>query len=95
VTTVSADRQSWPWPDSLDALSAAPDHHKLLLENGSVRVLDVRIPAAQGNVLLDTRVTPFPSPRPAAEWLLPVPPHSIENVGTSEIHLLSVESERL
>jgi hypothetical protein len=47
VTTVSADRQSWPWPDSLDALSAAPDHHKLLLENGSVRVLDVRIPAGQ------------------------------------------------
>jgi predicted metal-dependent enzyme (double-stranded beta helix superfamily) len=33
----------WLWPDSLDALVAAPDHHTLLLENDRVRVLITRI----------------------------------------------------
>jgi hypothetical protein len=33
----------WPWPDSLDALVAAPRHHMLLFENDRVRVLEVRI----------------------------------------------------
>jgi quercetin dioxygenase-like cupin family protein len=28
------------FPESLDALIAAPDHHELLLENDTVRVLD-------------------------------------------------------
>lgn len=28
------------WPDDLDALVAAPDHHTLLFENERVRVLD-------------------------------------------------------
>ena len=31
------------WPPSLDALIAAPDHHKLLFENERVRVLDTLI----------------------------------------------------
>jgi mannose-6-phosphate isomerase-like protein (cupin superfamily) len=31
------------WPASLDAMSAAPDHHTVLLENEHVRVLDTRI----------------------------------------------------
>ena len=34
---------TWPWPDSLDALRAAPAQHHLLLENAHVRVLDTRI----------------------------------------------------
>ena len=34
---------AWPWPDSLDALTAAPEFHKLLFENERVRVLEVRI----------------------------------------------------
>ena len=29
----------WPWPDSLDALTAAPELHQLLLENDRVRVI--------------------------------------------------------
>ena len=33
----------WPWPDALDALTAAPTHHRVLLENDHVRVLDTRI----------------------------------------------------
>jgi hypothetical protein len=35
---------AWPWPASLDALSAAPGHHTLLLENERVRVVETRIP---------------------------------------------------
>jgi len=31
------------WPPELDALIAAPDHHKLLMENDEVRVLETRI----------------------------------------------------
>ena len=31
------------FPEELDALNAAPEHHKLLLENDSVRVLDTLI----------------------------------------------------
>jgi len=33
----------WAWPDELDALTAAPKHHRRLLENERVRVLEVRI----------------------------------------------------
>ena len=31
------------WPKSLDAMAAAPAHHKVLLENDQVRVLDTRL----------------------------------------------------
>jgi hypothetical protein len=31
------------WPRALDARTAAPDHHAVLLENDQVRVLDTRI----------------------------------------------------
>jgi hypothetical protein len=34
----------WPWPDSLDAMIAAPQYHRLVLENDRVRVLDTRVP---------------------------------------------------
>lgn len=30
----------WTWPDSLDAMEAAGDYHKVLLENEHVRVLE-------------------------------------------------------
>ena len=39
-TKGACDRE---WPDSLDAMVAAPDHHEVLLENERVRVLDSRI----------------------------------------------------
>jgi mannose-6-phosphate isomerase-like protein (cupin superfamily) len=32
-----------PWPGDLDALQAAPGHHRLLMENDRVRVLDTEI----------------------------------------------------
>ncbi len=109
---------TWPWPDSLDALTAAPKHHTLLLENERVRVLDTRIAPGEttpvhthrwpslmyvwrwgdfvrrdgdGKVMLDTRITPKKVEPGTAVWYAPLPPHSLENVGTTEIHVLTVE----
>ena len=42
-THSAASREEAPWPAALDALAAAPDHHTLLFENPTVRVLDTRI----------------------------------------------------
>jgi hypothetical protein len=33
----------YKWPDKLDAMTVAPDHHEILLENDRVRVLDSRV----------------------------------------------------
>ncbi|HUJ42671.1 MAG TPA: hypothetical protein VLW52_03580 [Opitutaceae bacterium] len=41
--TAAPRAAAWPWPEALDALQAAPLHHRLLLENERVRVLDTRI----------------------------------------------------
>jgi hypothetical protein len=106
---------SWHWSESLDAVIAAPKHHKLILENERVRVLDTRIPVGDtvpvhthrwpgvyytvqgsdfvrrdqdGNVIFDSRQTPM---RATASFLEYLPPHSVENVGDREIHLISVE----
>jgi hypothetical protein len=105
----------WPWPETLDAVIAAPRHHKLILENDRVRVLDTRIPAGDtvpvhthrwpavyyavqtshfirrdqdGKVTFDSRGAP---PLGTANFIECLPPHSIENVGDAEIHLISVE----
>jgi hypothetical protein len=32
-----------PWPETLDAVRAAPGNHRVLLENDAVRVLDVTV----------------------------------------------------
>jgi hypothetical protein len=114
---VSADPH-WPWPDSLDAVVAAPKHHRLLFENDRVRVLEVRIapgetvpvhthrwPAAiyvarqsdflrrdgEGNLLFDSRTAGPPPKEPVAQWTPPLAPHSIENIGDTEILLISTE----
>ena len=38
-----------PWPESLDAVVAAPEHHAVLLENERVRVLEARV--SQGDTV--------------------------------------------
>jgi hypothetical protein len=35
--------QPWPWPESMDALHAAPGSHRVVLDNDRVRVLEVTI----------------------------------------------------
>ena len=40
---VRTSTSEWPWPGELDALLAAPDSHRLLLETDRVRVLEVVI----------------------------------------------------
>jgi hypothetical protein len=112
------DSASWPWPDSLDAVIAAGRHHRVLLENDRVRVLEVRIPRGdivpvhthrwpstiyvasaghfvrrdgEGNVLFDSRNSGAATEAAVAQWVLPLPPHSVENVGESEILLISTE----
>ena len=39
--------EEWAWPDDLDALVASPEHHRLLLDNDSARVLETVIPAGE------------------------------------------------
>lgn len=118
METEGVGMQAWPWPDSLDALVAAPVYHKLLLENDHVRVLDVRIAPGQtvpvhthkwfsiihvksagdfirrdgnGKLLFDSRNAGSAENEPTIVWTDPLPPHSVENIGDSEIHLLSIE----
>ena len=45
----------------------------------------------EGRVLFDSRKAVSLPKTPAIEWLGPLPPHSVENVGTSDVHLLTVE----
>ena len=109
---------SWPWPNELDALAAAPAQHRVVLENDQVRVLDTRIAAgertpvhthqwpavhhvlswsafvrrdAAGTVLVDTRNAGSTQAPPTVLWGEPLPPHSLENVGSALLHVLSVE----
>ena len=106
------------WPADLDALVAAPDHHRVLLENDRVRVLDTRIAPgertpvhthqwsavhsilswsafvrrdADGAVLVDTRAADSAPKPPAVLWGEPLGPHSLENVGSTPLHVISVE----
>jgi predicted metal-dependent enzyme (double-stranded beta helix superfamily) len=38
-----SNSSDWPWPDSLDAVAAAPKSHHVLMENDRVRVVEVII----------------------------------------------------
>ncbi len=111
------EEQSWPWPDSLDALVAAPGNHSVLLENECARVVHTRILPGHttpvhthrwssvlliltwsdvlldhpGNVMLDTR-NAFEVPKlNTPTWTVPLPPHSLKNVGDVEINTVQIE----
>lgn len=45
---------------------------------------------ADGTVLVDTRATGAQT-SPEALWSDPLPPHSLENVGTAAIHIITTE----
>ena len=107
----------WPYDDSLDALVADGKHHRLVMENEQVRVLETVIPAGArtavhthrwpsvlymlsvsdflryddlGAVITDSRTLP-PRPAGAAAYVPPMAPHSVENIGSSEIRMINVE----
>ena len=46
---------------------------------------------AAGDILLDSRNVPALSTSPQALWSPALLPHSLENVGTSDLHVISVE----
>jgi hypothetical protein len=106
----------WPWPDSVDALVAAPTHHQLLLEDERVRVLHTRIAAGdivplhthqwggvayvqnfshfirwgeKGEILFDSRQVGEPKTS-CAQWMQPLPPHTVENLGSLEISIIII-----
>jgi hypothetical protein len=118
-----AHAEAWSFPDSLDALVAAPESHRLLFENNVARVLEtlirpgertqvhthrwpsvlyvlsfadfVRRDAEGMVVLVDTRDSNVPRPQPGTVlWSAALPPHTLENVGLSEIRMISVELKR-
>lgn len=109
--------ERWDWPDELDALLAAPECHRLLIENERVRVLETVIRSGEvtavhthrwpnvqyvvssaefvrrdggGRVTHDTRAAGAPAPS-SVLWSEPIPPHSLENVGDSELCVIMVE----
>lgn len=114
--------EEWPWPDDLDALIAAPQHHKLLFENDFVRVLDTCIPPNEttqvhthrypasiyilswsdfirlddkGAVIFDSRMlakAPMPG---SAGWTESFAPHALQNIGTQDLHVISVEQKKM
>jgi hypothetical protein len=104
----------------LDALTAAPANHRLLLENESMRMLDTIIEPGQttplhshcwaaalyvlsisdfirrdenGTVTFDSRNSPPLLPG-AALSIPPLPPHTLENIGTAEIRIIAVELKK-
>lgn len=44
-----------------------------------------------GNVLFDSRQAGEPPTVPCAQWMPPLPPHTVENLGPREISILIVE----
>ena len=117
-STETAMTDPWPWPDSLDALVAAPKHHTLILENQRVRVVRTYISGGdlvplhthrwpgvvhilswsdfirrdeKGQILFDSRSVTPPHQLPATQYIEPLPPHSVENIGNSDIDLYIVE----
>jgi quercetin dioxygenase-like cupin family protein len=113
--------ETWNWPDSLDALVAAPQFHSLLFEDDNIRVLATRIGSGEtvplhthrwpsvlytlasahrvrrdgdGNVLTDTRGTDLGAEEGTALRTPAMPPHTVENVDSTEIRLLNIELKR-
>ena len=46
-----------------------------------------------GTILVDSRDRPKPR-TPAGLWINPLPPHSVENIGSSDLHIIAVEVKR-
>ena len=62
---MTENKTTHQWPAELDALIAAPEHHKLLFENEWIRVLDTHIPAGE---MTPIHVHQFPSALYFLSW---------------------------
>ncbi|HEU4909888.1 MAG TPA: hypothetical protein VFT17_13585 [Propionibacteriaceae bacterium] len=47
MESITSEPGTWTWPDSLDAVVAAPGSHRVLFENERTRVLEVTIGSGQ------------------------------------------------
>ena len=101
-----------------DAVTAAPAHHRVLLENEFVRVLETilepgdTVPmhthacaastyiisgtdlvrrGAEGEILMDTRANGITLHPGTAGWTQPLGLHTLENVGTTPLHVITTE----
>jgi hypothetical protein len=110
--------ESQKWAADLDAVIASASHHRLVMENEAVRVLETIIrpgevtelhthqwPAATyflscsdmvrrdefGNVLMDSRTLDSQRNPGEAAWTPTLGPHTLENVGDKDIHVITVE----
>ncbi len=45
----------------------------------------------RGEILFDSRQAGDPPQIPCAQWMQPLPPHTVENLGPSEISILIIE----
>jgi len=106
------------WFDPLDAVTAAPQHHRVIFENEQVRVLDTRIApgdttpvhthrwpsvvytlqtgdflrvSAADCSVIDTRSAPIIIELDTPKHLPPLTPHSVKNVGDTEMRAITVE----
>lgn len=62
---MNAEKNDHPWLPSLDAMTAAPDHHEILLENDQVRVLDTRLAPGERTPV---HTHPWPSVLYVLQW---------------------------
>ncbi|MEZ4670849.1 MAG: hypothetical protein R3E39_23345 [Anaerolineae bacterium] len=46
---------------------------------------------AEDNVIVDSRTVEALNPPAPVMWAKPLPPHSLENIGTNDLHLIGVE----
>ena len=113
---------NWEWPDDLDAMVAAPNHHTILFEDDRVRVLDALVKPGdtvpvhthrwsgvlyilgwsdfvrrdpEGNILVNSREAGAVLPVGGAVWGGPLTPHSLENVGDSDLRVIAVEMKNV
>ena len=49
---------------------------------------------AEGEVVADSRALSLPPEAPFAVWGEPMPPHTLENVGRTPLHVIVVESKQ-
>jgi hypothetical protein len=77
----------WAWSDELEAIHTHrwPNVQYVLSSPDFIRR------DGEGTVLLDTRIAQSRPAPPVILWSEPLPPHSIENVGEADLHVIMVE----